>query len=145
VAFALRRMVLERGASPPKPASADVPRGILWGWASGFCSMIAHAGGPPFQIYVLPQRLPRDVFVGTGAIVFAMINWIKVPPYFLLGQLTAENLATSGALFPVAIASTWAGVWLVRRVSAERFYTLIYILLIVVGAKLIFNGMGALL
>jgi uncharacterized membrane protein YfcA len=145
VAFALRRIVLERGASPPKPASADVPRGILWGWASGFCSMIAHAGGPPFQIYVLPQRLPRDVFVGTGAIVFAMINWIKVPPYFLLGQLTAENLATSGALFPVAIASTWAGVWLVRRVSAERFYTLIYILLIVVGAKLIFNGMGALL
>ena len=69
VAFALRRMVLERGATPPKPASADVPRGLLWGWASGFTSMIAHAGGPPFQIYVLPQRLPRDVFVGTGAIV----------------------------------------------------------------------------
>ena len=115
VAFALRRMVLERGATPP------------------------------FQIYVLPQRLPRDVFVGTGAIVFAMINWIKVPPYFLLGQLTVENLTTSGALFPVAIASTWAGVWLVRRVSAERFYTLIYILLVLVGAKLIYNGTGALL
>jgi hypothetical protein len=145
VAFALRRMVLERGAAPPKPAPADVPRGILWGWASGFCSMIAHAGGPPFQIYVLPQRLPRDVFVGTGAIVFALINWIKVPPYFALGQLTAENLATSGALFPVAIASTWAGVWLVRRVPVERFYTLIYLLLILVGAKLLFDGAGALL
>ncbi len=145
IAFAVRRMVLEWGGREPKPTAADVPRGIFWGWVTGFTSMIAHAGGPPFQIYVLPQRLPRDVFVGTGAIVFALINWIKVPPYFALGQLTAENLATSGALFPVAIASTWAGVWLVRRVPVERFYTLIYLLLILVGAKLLFDGAGALL
>jgi uncharacterized membrane protein YfcA len=145
IAFALRRLVLERRATPPEVAPADVPRGLLWGWVAGFTSMIAHAGGPPFQIYVMPQRLPRDVFVGTGAIMFGLINWIKVPPYIALGQFTAENLATSSALFPVAIASTWAGVWLVRRVPAERFYTLIYILLILVGAQLIYNGARALL
>jgi uncharacterized membrane protein YfcA len=93
----------------------------------------------------MPQRLPRDVFVGTGAIFFALNNWIKVPPYIALGQLTAENLATAGALFPVAIGSTWAGVWLVRRVSGERFYTLVYILLVLVGTKLIVDGAQALL
>ena len=145
VAFAIRRMVLERGGRAPKAAPADVPRGLLWGWVTGFTSMIAHAGGPPFQIYVMPQRLPRDVFVGTGAIVFALINWIKVPPYLALGQFTVENLATAGALFPVAIGSTWAGVWLVRRVAAERFYTLVYVLLVFVGAKLILDGARALL
>jgi len=145
VAFAIRRMVLERRATPPKAAPADLPRGILWGWVTGFTSMIAHAGGPPFQIYVMPQRLPRDVFVGTGAIFFALINWIKVPPYLALGQFTMENLATAGALFPVAIGSTWAGVWLVRRVSGERFYTLVYLLLILVGAKLTVDGAQALL
>ncbi len=75
----------------------------------GFTSMIAHAGGPPFQIYVMPQRLPRDVFVGTGAIFFALMNWIKVPPYIALGQFSAENLSTAAVLFPVAIASTWRG------------------------------------
>jgi uncharacterized protein len=143
--FALRRLVLERRSTPPEPAPADVPRGIFWGLLAGFTSMIAHAGGPPFQIYVMPQRLPRDVFVGTGAVFFALNNWIKVPPYMALGQFTGENLATAGALFPLAIASTWAGVWLVRRVSAERFYTLVYILLILVSAKLIFDGMRALL
>jgi uncharacterized membrane protein YfcA len=144
VAFAVRRMVLERGATPPKPTSADVPRGVFWGWVTGFTSMIAHAGGPPFQIYVMPQRLPRDVFVGTGAIVFALINWIKVPPYLALGQFTAENLATAGALFPVAIASTWAGVLLVRRVSGQSFYTAVYILLVFVGSKLVIDGARAL-
>jgi uncharacterized membrane protein YfcA len=38
---------------------------------------------------------------------------------------------------PVAIASTFAGVWLVKRVSAERFNTLISLLMVAVGAELI--------
>lgn len=145
VAFALRRMVLERRATPPAPARADIPRGVFWGWVTGFTSMIAHAGGPPFQIYVMPQRLPRDVFVGTGAVFFALNNWIKVPPYIALGQFTRENMMAAATLFPVAIASTWAGVWLVRRVSGQKFYTLVYILLVLVGSKLVIDGAMALL
>nr|WP_281381420.1 sulfite exporter TauE/SafE family protein [Microvirga lupini] len=145
IAFAIRRLVLERGGREPKAIPADLPRGMFWGWVTGFTSMIAHAGGPPFQIYVMPQRLPRDVFVGTGAVVFALINWIKVPPYLALGQMTAENMATAGALFPVAIASTWAGVLLVRRVSGQLFYTAVYVLLVFVGAKLVYDGAVALL
>jgi uncharacterized protein len=144
VSFALRRLVLERRKGPPVPTKADLPRGVFWGWLAGFTSMIAHAGGPPFQIYVMPQRLPRDIFVGTGAIFFAVNNWMKVPPYFALGQLTAGNLATAAVLFPLAIASTWAGVRLVRYVSGERFYTFVYILLVFVGAKLIWDGLAPL-
>ncbi len=108
----------------------------------GFTSMIAHAGGPPFQIYVMPQRLPQTVFVGTGAILFTLLNWIKVPPYIALGQFSAANLSTAAALFPVAIASTYAGVWLVRRISGQRFYTIVYGLLILVGGKLIYRRRG---
>ncbi len=144
ISFAIRRMVLERSASPPAATSADTPRGLFWGWVTGFTSMIAHAGGPPFQIYVMPQKLPRNVFVGTGAVLFAIINWIKVPPYIALGQFNAENLSTAGALFPVAIASTWAGVLLVRRVSGQSFYTAVYVLLVLVGAKLVYDGAVAL-
>jgi uncharacterized membrane protein YfcA len=138
--FAARRLLAARSGAKPAPAPADVPRGAFWGAAIGFTSMIAHAGGPPFQIYVMPQNLAREVFVGTGAIVFALVNWIKVPPYLALGQFTRENLLTSLALFPVAIAATWAGVLLVRRVSGERFYTIVYWLLILVGLKLIWDG-----
>jgi uncharacterized membrane protein YfcA len=145
IGFAVRRLVLERRAEKPEAAPADLPRGTFWGVVTGFTSMIAHAGGPPFQIYVMPQRLARDVFVGTGAIVFALINWIKVGPYLALGQFTNENLASSLALFPVAILSTWTGVLLVRRVAAERFYTAVYILLIFVGLRLVWDGTRALL
>lgn len=145
IAFAIRRMVLERRTTPPAATLADTPRGLFWGWVTGFTSMIAHAGGPPFQIYVMPQKLPRDVFVGTGAILFALLNWIKVPPYVALGQFTTENLLTAAVLFPLAVASTWAGVLLVRRVDGARFYTAVYLLLILVGAKLVYDGVSVLL
>jgi uncharacterized membrane protein YfcA len=142
--FALRRLVAERRGAELEATRADIGPGVFWGALIGFTSMVAHAGGPPFQVYVMPQRLARDVFVGTGAVLFAIINWLKVVPYLALGQFSRENLASSAALVPVAIASTWAGVWLVRRVSGERFYTLVYYLLVAVGLKLIYDGVVAL-
>ena len=142
--FALRRLIQFALSRKPAPRPADIPRGFIWGAASGFTSMIAHAGGPPFQIYVLPQGLARDVFVGTGAIFFAIVNWIKVLPYLALGQFTPENLATSAALFPVAIGSTLLGVALVRRVDGDRFFLAIYGLLVAVGSKLVWAGWVAL-
>lgn len=145
IAFALRRLFLEARGQVVAATRSDLPRGLFWGMVMGFTSMISHAGGPPFQIYVMPQRLPRDVFVGTGAVLFAMLNSLKVAPYMALGQLTAANLATSVALFPVAIASTWAGVILVRRVSPDRFYVLVYGLLVLVGAKLVYDGVTGLI
>lgn len=70
---------------------------------------------------------------------------MKVPAYLALGQLTPQALATAGVLLPLAIASTWAGVWLVRRVPAEGFYKVIYVLLVLVGGKLMFDGARGLL
>ena len=141
IVFALRRFLGGRqtGSRTP-PAHLNRPAGWFWGAVAGFTSMVAHAGGPPFQIYTIPQRMPQDIFVGTGVIFFALVNLIKVPPYLALGQLTVQSLLTSVVLFPLAIASTWAGVWLVRRVSGDRFYDIVYVLLLLLGAKLVFDG-----
>ena len=143
--FAARRLVIERAPHPPKARRADLPRGIFWGSVLGFTSMIAHAGAPPYQIYVMPQRLAPNVFVGTGALLFAITNLLKVPPYFDLGQFSRDNLLASAVLLPLAVSATWAGILIVRRVPAQRFYTLVYWLLIVVGAKLIYDGASGLM
>ncbi len=127
-----------RGVARPHQSS-DV-MGALWGATAGFTSQIAHAGGVPFQIYMLPKRLDRDVLIGTSAIFFATINWLKVPAYAALGQFTRPNMATSLALFPVAIAATMVGAKLIRRVDPERFYVLIYVLLLLTGMKLSWDG-----
>jgi len=121
-----------------------IPGGLLWGSLAGFTSFISHAGAPPFQVYVMPQNLKPRVFAGTATMFFAAVNLIKIPPYFLLGQFSRDNLAVSAGLMPIAILSTLAGVWLVRRVSAERFYALILIITFAIGAKLTWDAVRAL-
>jgi uncharacterized membrane protein YfcA len=139
ILFGAYRLWVERH-SLPEARNSPGWVGSVAGVAAGFTSQIAHAGGPPFQLWVLPRRLSRDVLVGTTAIFFAVVNWIKVPAYLALGQFTPANLMLAAALMPVAILSTISGVWLVRRVSAERFYTAIYWLMILVGIKLVWDA-----
>ncbi|WP_116090689.1 sulfite exporter TauE/SafE family protein [Sphingomonas crusticola] len=141
ILFAIRSLWLQRGGRIPAPADPPGWFGFAMGVASGITSQIAHAGQPPFQIYVLPRRLPRDVLVGTTAIFFAALNWIKVPAYVALGQFTRDHLLASLILLPIAIPATFAGVWLVRRVDADRFYILIYWLMLLIGAKLVYDGL----
>jgi uncharacterized protein len=70
---------------------------------------------------------------------------MKVPAYWALGQFTAESLSTAAVLLPLAIASTAAGVWLVRRVPAASFYRIVYALMVAVGGKLCWDGVAGLL
>lgn len=141
--FAAYRIWTSRGGRLQVPRDAPASLGAALGIASGFTSQIAHAGQPPFQMWVLPKHLPPMTLAGTNAIYLAVINWLKVPAYLALGQFTRVNLTVAALLMPVAIATTFAGVWLVQRVSAERFYTIIYALMIAVGGQLMWNALSS--
>lgn len=140
VVFAAQRLWLERGGRVVAPSHAPAWFGVLCGVFSGLTSQIAHAGGPPFQLYVLPKKLPRDMMIGTTSIFFATVNWMKAPAYLSLGQFTAENLILSAVLMPLAIAATLSGVWLVRRIDGAKIYKLIYAILLLLGIKLIVDA-----
>ena len=116
------------------------PWGTFWGGFAGFTSFISHTGGPPFQIYVLPQRLSPVNYSGTTAFFFAIVNSAKLIPYFFLGQLNIPNLTHAAFLAPVAIVGVLLGVFLVRRISVKRFYQLTYWLVFLLALKLIYDG-----
>ena len=137
LAFGTYRLLPLMGMQMKLTGPAPEWIGTVMGGVSGFTSQIAHAGGPPFQIWALSRNFPHLVFVGTSSIFFTIINWMKVPAYMALGQFTWANMQLTLVFLPVAIASTLAGVWLVKRVSAERFNTLISLLMVAVGAELI--------
>ncbi len=141
VVFMLLRDRIAKGAA----THATVPPGLFWGAIAGFTSFVSHAGAPPVMVYMLPQKLTPRLFAGTSAIFFAIVNLLKVWPYFVLGQFSRDNLAASASLLPVAAVATFAGVWLVRRVSAERFYGAVLALTFIVGVKLIWDGAWGLL
>jgi len=143
VAFVLNYFLA--GKNRDKPRRPNRLAGIFWGACAGFTSFVAHAGGPPYQIYVLPLRLDPRVFAGTSVIFFATINAIKVIPYFALRQFSASNLATSAILVPLAPLSTLAGVWLVKRTPIDLFYKFTYTTVFVIGVKLMWDGVTGLI
>jgi uncharacterized protein len=129
----IRKRLIE-GASPSKPW------GVFWGAVAGITSFISHTGGPPFQFYTLPMRMSPVVYSATTAFFFAIVNTMKLAPFFFLGQLSVSNLETAAILIPVGLVGVVSGVWLVRRISAKRFYQLAYILIAILAAKLIYDG-----
>jgi hypothetical protein len=122
---------------PPKPRASH---GVFWGALSGFTTTLIQIGAPPYYAFVLPQRLPKMIYVGTTVMFFAAANVMKVVPYFALGQFSASGLATSFALFPLAIACNALGIYLVRITPEALFYRITNVLVFVLGCVLTRQG-----
>jgi hypothetical protein len=125
--------------------------GLPCGIGMGITSTFAHGAGPVAAMFLLPQRLPKEVFVGTSVLVFTFVNWIKLP-FFCLDRsvldvpllaaealITPATLATSAKFFPLVPVGVWLGVWLNQRFSEQAFVRVIYGILLVTGLQLIGN------
>jgi len=143
LAFLARSLWQARpGRIAPPPAEPSRLRGGFWGAISGLTSTIAHAGGPPLAVYLYPLRLDRAALAATSVVFFGVMNYVKLVPYFFLGQLSAQNLLTSLLLLPLAPIGVRIGVWLAKRMSDRWFYRIIYVMLAVTGVKLVADGLG---
>lgn len=123
-------------APPPGPLKCAALAGF-----SGYTSFVAHAGGPPIAMALLPRRMEPLAFAGTTAVFFATINFSKWLPYGLLGLLDLRNLATSLLLLPAAWAGVQLGVWATRHVSPTWFYRLVWGGMALSGLKLLADGL----
>jgi uncharacterized membrane protein YfcA len=68
------------------------------------------------------------------------VNWMKIVPYFALGQFSTDSLATSAALMPLAIATNFLGIWLVQRTPTQVFYRIAYVLVFLICLALLWQG-----
>jgi uncharacterized protein len=125
---------------PPRPA--DVPRGVFWGAIAGFTSFVSHAGAPPYQMYVLPQRLEKMVYAGTTTIIFAVVNLLKLPPYYFLNQVNLGSLEIAALLAPISIIGAFLGYELTKILPEKLFYRVVEVTLFLVSIKLIYDAVG---
>ncbi len=135
IGFCLNMWLRKNGNAPPQPA--HVGKGWFWGMVSGFTSFISHAGAPPFQVYMLPQKLPKAEFAGTSTILFAVINAAKIVPYQNLRPYSTEMLWSAAAVVPFALIGTVAGAYATRRIADVWFYRLVQAGLFAVSVKLV--------
>jgi hypothetical protein len=59
--------------------------------------------------------------------------------------MTAENLATSFVLLPLAFAGIWLGLWLHERIPEKPFYFWCNVFLLLTGLKLLWDAAGLLM
>jgi uncharacterized membrane protein YfcA len=139
VAFCLNMWLRKQASTPPQPAHAV--KGWFWGTLAGFTSFISHAGAPPFQVYMLPQKLAKAEFAGTATLFFAVINAAKIWPYQNLRPYSPETLWSAAALIPFALVGAVCGAYLTRRLADAWFYRLVQGSLFVVSVKLMFDAL----
>ena len=129
---------LSQNASQSRLASDK--SGYFWGLLGGFTSTQIHAGGPPISVYLFSKQLDKFSLIGTMAVWFAVVNYLKLIPYGLLGQFDLTNLATSLVLAPLAPIGVRLGYLFLNRIETATLQRVLYVLLFLSGIKLIFDS-----
>lgn len=138
--FSLHFLLRARANAAGTPAGRTA--GLFWTTVAGFTSFVSHAGAPPWQVWVLPQKLPRMVFAGTSTFAFAIMNVLKIVPYYYLGQLQVDNLRITLILFIPALTAVFVAYRLIRILPERVFYAVVTWMLLAVSIKLIWDGLA---
>ena len=113
--------------------------GIPCGIGAGVTSTFAHGAGPIVSLFLIPQQMAKEVYVGTTVLVFTWINWIKLPFFLQQGIITRETLLTGLYYLPIIPAGVWIGVRLNRKISEQLFLRLVYAMTLLTGLQLLLD------
>ena len=138
--FVAYRTATRLGLRPPSSTAPAPVRGAVCGAISGLIGFVAHAGGPPVAIHLLPRGFDKTTLQATMVAAFAFLNLLKLPPYLALGLVGSETLTLAVLLAPVAYGGIRLGVFLHGRVRQAAFERIVEIGLIFAGAKLVWDG-----
>jgi uncharacterized membrane protein YfcA len=143
LSFAAHWLLFTRNAGAA-PAPASPLLASLAGFACGFTTFVAHAGGPPMNTYLLRRGLDKSVYAGTSLVIFMTANWVKVIPYAVLAYAKPATWLAALVLAPAIPFGVWLGIYLHRRLEQNRLYFWCYLLLAAAASKLLFDALRSL-
>ncbi|WP_338568025.1 sulfite exporter TauE/SafE family protein [Pseudomonas canadensis] len=123
-----------------KPRST--PKAVAAGVTSGITTMVAHSGGPPLAMYLLPLGLSKQVYAGTTSLFFTVGNVLKAIPWLILARPTGNVLGLALICLFAVPSGVWLGWRLHARLDQRQLYRACYGLLIITALKLLWDGIG---
>jgi uncharacterized membrane protein YfcA len=103
------------------------------GIIGGFSTMIGNSAGPIMSIYLLTMYLPKNMFIGTKAWFFMLINLAKVPFHiFSWNTIDMRTFTFDLAVFPAIMLGAFIGVKVVKLIP-EKGYRLLVIVTTVIA------------
>jgi len=118
------------------------PKAIAAGLGSGITTMVAHSGGPPLAMYLLPLGLSKEIYAGTTSLFFTVGNATKAVPWLLLAKPNAAVWILMGVCLPAIPAGVWLGWRLHGRLDQRQLYRTCYGLLVLTSMKLLWDGVS---
>ena len=99
--------------------------GAAYGGLAGFTTMVANAGGPPMNLYLLAAGYDKWRFLGPSAWFFFVVNMTKLPVSIGLGIIRPELVALAAVLVPLVLVGTWIGRIVIKRIDQQLFERLV--------------------
>jgi uncharacterized membrane protein YfcA len=118
----------------------STPKAVAAGVSSGIASMVAHSGGPPLAMYLLPLGLSKDVYAGTSSMFFTVGNALKAVPWLLLVKPGHNVWILMAACLLAIPAGVWSGWRLHGKLDQRQIYHGCYGLLVITALKLLWDG-----
>ena len=108
------------------------------GLLGGFVTMIGNSAGPIMALYLLSMRLPKNIFIGTGAWLLLIVNLVKVPIHIGIWKtITVQSLLFDVIMIPAIALGALLGIWLVKFFP-EKAYRIFIIATTLFSALLLF-------
>ncbi len=141
IVLGLAVVQLVRNWRPDLLSHVPHTRGFAWtiGLLAGVVTMLANAAGPVMGLYLLAVALPKEVFVGTAAWFFLLINLFKVPFSAQLGLINGGSLALNALLVPMVVAGLFIGKATIAKLPQRLFDTLIIAFALAAAARLLWK------
>jgi uncharacterized membrane protein YfcA len=139
IAFVLFQLAKEKIFAAEGTFAPNHTIGIPCGIGAGITSTFANGAGPLVAMFLIPQKLPKEVYVATTALVFAWINWIKVIFFVPARIITWETLQASLALLVFVPLGVWTGLWLNRLIPERLFVKFVYAFTFLTGLQLLWK------
>lgn len=122
----------------PRSSAGAVAAGLT----SGITTMVAHSGGPPLAMYLLPLGLSKEVYAGTTSLFFTVGNATKAVPWLLLVKPEGNIWILMVACLPAIPTGVWLGWRLHGKLDQHQLYRACYGLLVVTALKLLWDGVS---
>ncbi|HEV7327796.1 MAG TPA: sulfite exporter TauE/SafE family protein [Bosea sp. (in: a-proteobacteria)] len=120
----------------------STPKAVAAGFTSGVTTMVAHSGGPPLAMYLLPLGLSKELYAGTTSMFFTVGNLLKAAPWLLLVQPSGQVWTLMAICLPAIPAGIWLGWRLHGALDRRQVYRACYGLLVVTALKLLWDGLS---
>ncbi|HET6808909.1 MAG TPA: sulfite exporter TauE/SafE family protein [Nitrososphaera sp.] len=113
------------------------------GSATGFITALVGTGGALRATLLQAFNIEKVKYIATSATIALATDATRIPIYISQGFLTEQYFLYLPILFAIAVAGSFIGRKIVRRIDQEKFRKMVLVAIILVSINFIIDGLQA--